>query len=64
MLPFPWVMVLGLKVVAEGVETEDQLKLLNQLGCNIAQGYLFSKPVSADTIDELLKTGRMQINPS
>jgi len=34
-------------VVAEGVETADQLALLEQLGCNEGQGYLFSKPVAA-----------------
>lgn len=36
---------LGLKTVAEGVETEDQLKLLRHLGCDSAQGYLFSRPL-------------------
>ncbi|MCW9057180.1 MAG: EAL domain-containing protein [Gammaproteobacteria bacterium] len=45
---------LGLTVVAEGVETEEQLKLLASQGCEIAQGYYFSKPVSADKITELL----------
>jgi diguanylate cyclase (GGDEF)-like protein/PAS domain S-box-containing protein len=39
---------LGLKVVAEGVETEDQRKHLASQGCEYAQGYLFSKPLSAD----------------
>ena len=45
---------LNLKVVAEGVEIEQQLKYLKQLGCDYAQGYLFSKPVSAqDMADKL-----------
>lgn len=36
---------LGIKVVAEGVETSDQLRLLRDAGCDFAQGYLFSRPV-------------------
>ncbi|HZB46322.1 MAG TPA: EAL domain-containing protein, partial [Pyrinomonadaceae bacterium] len=38
---------LGMDVVAEGVETNDQLALLRQLGCEYGQGYYFSKPVSS-----------------
>ncbi len=41
---------LKLKVVAEGIETEEQLAYLKKLGCDYGQGYLFSKPVSADKI--------------
>jgi EAL domain-containing protein (putative c-di-GMP-specific phosphodiesterase class I) len=39
---------LGFETVAEGVETEDQLAVLRQLGCKHAQGYLFSPPQPAD----------------
>lgn len=41
---------LGMRVVAEGIETIDQLTLLKKLGCDIAQGYLLSKPVLANEI--------------
>lgn len=49
---------LGLRVVAEGVETQAQLDLLKQLGCERAQGYLFSKPVDHETIVKLLASHR------
>jgi diguanylate cyclase (GGDEF)-like protein/PAS domain S-box-containing protein len=45
---------LNLKVVAEGVETDGQLNYLEEQGCDYAQGYLFSKPVSADELTVLL----------
>jgi EAL domain-containing protein (putative c-di-GMP-specific phosphodiesterase class I) len=47
---------LDLNVVAEGVETEEQRKLLRLLRCDQAQGYLFSRAVTANEIEELLKT--------
>ncbi len=47
---------LGLKVVAEGVETQAQLSLLRKIGCECAQGFLFSKPVDKYSIVKLLAT--------
>ena len=49
---------LGLKVVAEGVETEEQLESLATQYCDVAQGYLFSKPVPPEAISRMLINGR------
>jgi len=46
----------GLSVVAEGLETPEQLERLRELGCDHAQGYLFSKPRPAQDLDTLLAT--------
>jgi predicted signal transduction protein with EAL and GGDEF domain len=48
---------LNLKVIAEGVETQDQLDALRRQGCDEMQGYLFSRPLSAGEISRLLATG-------
>jgi diguanylate cyclase (GGDEF)-like protein/PAS domain S-box-containing protein len=48
---------LGLDVVAEGVETAEQLDQLRSLGCEYAQGYYFSHPVSSDKAEALIEAG-------
>ncbi len=48
---------LGMKVVAEGVEKEQQVAFLRNQGCDVMQGFLFSLPVGADEIAEMLKKG-------
>jgi len=48
---------LSLRVLAEGVETEAQRKRLSELGCNELQGYLISKPITADEVDRFIGAG-------
>ncbi len=49
---------LELKIVAEGIETKEQLELLQGYGCDEGQGFLFSPPVPANQFEELLKKGK------
>lgn len=46
---------LGLRVVAEGIETEGQRQLLTQAGCDYGQGYLLGKPVPVEYLEPYLR---------
>ena len=45
---------LDMSVIAEGVETEQELSRLEAMGCDLIQGFLFSKPLPAERVDALL----------
>ena len=48
---------LKLKVIAEGVETRDQLNYLRKVGCDEGQGFLFGKPLSPEDLANLARSG-------
>ena len=47
----PLARALGLRVIAEGVETLRQMEVLHRLGCSLMQGFLFSKALPADELE-------------
>ena len=53
---------LRLKVIAEGVETEEQLAYLKERGCDLVQGFYFSEPVPAEKLSELVRRGELLPN--
>ncbi|HUX28291.1 MAG TPA: EAL domain-containing protein, partial [Terracidiphilus sp.] len=57
--------VLGMEVVAEGIETLEQYRLLRELGCRLGQGYLFARPLPVQDITRLLSLpGRILPDPA
>jgi diguanylate cyclase (GGDEF)-like protein/PAS domain S-box-containing protein len=55
---------LGRSVIAEGVETAEQQRVLSELGCQFGQGFLFSKPIDSNSAAELLEIGSSwELNP-
>ncbi|HTN33825.1 MAG TPA: EAL domain-containing protein [Marinobacter sp.] len=53
---------LGIRVVAEGVETREQLNFLKQQRCNLIQGYLISRPISAADLEKVLADGSLSVD--
>ena len=47
---------LNMKIVAEGVETQEQVEYLKSISCNLYQGYYFSKPIKAKELEEFYKS--------
>jgi EAL domain-containing protein (putative c-di-GMP-specific phosphodiesterase class I) len=56
--------VLGMDVVAEGIETCEQYRVLRKMGCRFGQGYLFARPLTAEAVTKLLRLpGRVLPDP-
>ena len=54
---------LGIRLVAEGVETEEQRRLVRSLGCDGAQGFLFAAPIEPERVPELLRESAEETTP-
>jgi EAL domain-containing protein (putative c-di-GMP-specific phosphodiesterase class I) len=52
---------LGLLAIAEGIESDGQLTSLRELGCDLAQGFLFARPAPPAQIDRLLAEGSASV---
>jgi len=52
--------ILGMRIVAEGVETDEQLRQLRQIGCDFVQGYYFSRPLPAAEFHDFVRHQALQ----
>jgi EAL domain-containing protein (putative c-di-GMP-specific phosphodiesterase class I) len=52
---------MGLDVIAEGIETSEQLEAVRRLGCNLGQGFLFSRPVQPSEVRRFLDTSTIEM---
>jgi EAL domain-containing protein (putative c-di-GMP-specific phosphodiesterase class I) len=52
---------LGIKVVAEGVETMEQARVLAEIGCDFLQGYAFARPMPAQQLENWLRSRNVQM---
>ena len=50
---------LGYQLICEGVETDQQIEILKQIGCDVIQGYWYSKPLKVEDYDKLLQTEKI-----
>jgi diguanylate cyclase (GGDEF)-like protein len=55
---------LNKKIIAEGVETEAELELLRELGCNMVQGYLLSQPLLQEAVESMLANAAILADPA
>ncbi|WP_111859121.1 bifunctional diguanylate cyclase/phosphodiesterase [Acinetobacter sp. CFCC 10889] len=53
--------ILSLDIIAEGIETEEQLESLKQVGCSLGQGFLFSRAIDASNVVEMLSKNHLEI---
>lgn len=53
--------ILSLDIIAEGIETEEQLESLKQVGCSLGQGFLFSHAIDASHVAEMLNKNHLNI---
>lgn len=53
---------LGMHTICEGIETDEQAKLIGGLGCEMAQGFYFAKPMPSDSFEEILRGNSKTIN--
>ncbi|MDX1554356.1 MAG: EAL domain-containing protein, partial [Marinobacter sp.] len=53
---------LGIQVVAEGVETREQLNFLKNHRCDLIQGYLISRPIPAAELEQALSSGILNVD--